>query len=359
MNRTDAPKKQPIAFGVNGPREDLPDTTPSGDNTASYNSGFPPITMTLKSAGGLPPKGQDMNQILYELSSLSRWASSGAINSYDAEFSTAISGYPSGAVLLGDDGKTIYASTINANTNNPNSSTVGWSTFPAFLGLADSTGTVGRLLNIVDFTSSGTYTPNPLAKFIIVIVTGGGGGGGGSLYTDSTHVSVGGGGGGGGTAVSKLKISDITATVAVTVGSAGVGGSSSAIATSGGASSFGAYLTGDGGGFGSAGTAIAVGSNAMTYNGGGSTSSNGNLDNRRGGSGGIGLVCQTNYESGGGGSSYWGAGGVPIAGQGSATAGVSGYRGSGGSGGLSVISTATVMNGGNGGSGFVRIWEYA
>ena len=97
----------------------------------------------------------------------------------------------------------------------------------------------------------------------------------------------------------------------------------------------------------------------MTYNGGGSTSSNGNLDNQRGGSGGVGLVCQTNYESGAGGSSYWGAGGVPIAGQGSATAGDSGSRGSGGSGGLSVISTAVVMNGGNGGAGFVRVMEFA
>ncbi|EMR9403187.1 hypothetical protein [Shigella boydii] len=139
MNRTDAPKKQPIAFGVNGPREDLPDTTPSGDNTASYNSGFPPITMTLKSAGGLPPKGQDMNQILYELSNLSRWASSGALNSYDAAFSTAISGYPKGSVLLGNDGTTIYVSTIDANTNDPNTATTGWlnlSKLTAIAGLA-------------------------------------------------------------------------------------------------------------------------------------------------------------------------------------------------------------------------------
>lgn len=94
MNRTDAPKKQPVIFAVNGPREDLPDTTPAGDNTASYNSGFPPITMTLKSAGGLPPKGQDVNQILYELSAISRWFSAGALNTYDSAFATAVNGYP-------------------------------------------------------------------------------------------------------------------------------------------------------------------------------------------------------------------------------------------------------------------------
>lgn len=137
MNRTDAPKKQPIAFGVNGPREDLPDTTPSGDNTASYNTGFPPITMTLKSAGGLPPKGQDMNQILYELSNLARWASSGALNSFDATFATSIGGYPSGALVISDDLTKIYASIADANTNNPNSSTTGWKDLISYLGLSD------------------------------------------------------------------------------------------------------------------------------------------------------------------------------------------------------------------------------
>lgn len=126
MNRTDAPKKQPIAFGVNGPREDLPDTTPSGDNTASYNSGFPPITMTLKSAGGLPPKGQDINQILYELSALCRWTSSGALNAFDSAFASSIGGYPSGAFVLGNDLKTIYRCTIDGNTADPNSITTGW-----------------------------------------------------------------------------------------------------------------------------------------------------------------------------------------------------------------------------------------
>lgn len=130
MNRTDSPKKQPIVFGVNGPREALPDTTPSGDNTASYNSGFPPITMTLKSAGGLPPKGQDMNQILYELSGLARWSSAGAMNTYDSAFATSIGGYPSGAFILGDDLKTVYRCTLNGNLNNPNSTSTGWEKQP-------------------------------------------------------------------------------------------------------------------------------------------------------------------------------------------------------------------------------------
>lgn len=135
MNRTDAPAKQPKPFGINGQREPILPTTPAGDNTASYESGFPPITMILKSAGGLPPKGQDVNQILYELSALCRWASSGALNSYDATFSTGIGGYPKGSVLLSDDGSNIFISTSDANIENPNLSNNGWLNLFAFLGL--------------------------------------------------------------------------------------------------------------------------------------------------------------------------------------------------------------------------------
>ncbi|HHL2521450.1 TPA: hypothetical protein ACQ31R_001319 [Yersinia enterocolitica] len=142
MNRTDDPKKQPVPFGVNGPREDIGPTTPTGDNSASYNSGFPPITMLLKAAGGLPPKGQDMNQILYELSSLSRWNSAGALNVYDSTFGAAISGYPKGAVLSNSTFTGSWLNTTDGNTANPentNASLTGW--VPAFTyGTTDVTG---------------------------------------------------------------------------------------------------------------------------------------------------------------------------------------------------------------------------
>ncbi|EOU9561581.1 tail fiber protein [Cronobacter dublinensis] len=142
MNRTDAPKKQPVPFAVNGQREALLPTTPAGDNTASYNNGFPPVTMILKAAGGLPPKGQDMNQILFELSSLSRWFSSGALNSYDAAFSSSISGYPKGSVILSDDGLKIYISTSDGNTANPNSGGSGWKNLTDYLGLGLDSGSL-------------------------------------------------------------------------------------------------------------------------------------------------------------------------------------------------------------------------
>ncbi|EQC1605503.1 hypothetical protein ACY2PW_002524 [Salmonella enterica] len=137
MNRSESPTKQSKPFAINGQREPILPTTPSGDNTASYEQGFPPITMILKSAGGLPPKGQDMNQILYELSALARWSSTGALNSYDSIFSSAIGGYPKGAFLISDDGLSIYINNVDSNATNPNSSGAGWVDLYQFLGLND------------------------------------------------------------------------------------------------------------------------------------------------------------------------------------------------------------------------------
>lgn len=134
MNRTDSPKKQPVPFAVNGQRENLLNTTPAGDNTASYDAGFPAVTMILKAAGGLPPKGQDMNQILYELSLLARWSSAGALNTFDSAFAAGIGGYPKGSVLLSNTSSDVFISTVDANTSDPNSVTTGWLSLLNFLG---------------------------------------------------------------------------------------------------------------------------------------------------------------------------------------------------------------------------------
>lgn len=145
MNRNDSPKKQPVPFAVNGQRENLLPSTPAGDNTASYSDGFPPVTMILKAAGGLPPKGQDMNQVLFELSALGRWTSSGAINTFDQSFSTSIGGYPKGAMLIGDDAETPFLSTIDANNNNPNSSQTGWLSLAKIISVASLPGGANKI----------------------------------------------------------------------------------------------------------------------------------------------------------------------------------------------------------------------
>lgn len=131
MNRSDAPTKQGVPFGANGNRTPILPTTPAGDNSASYDVGFPTITMILKSAGGLPPKGQDMNEILYELSALARWGSTGAMNRFDSAFSSAIGGYPQDSQVISDDGNIIWRSLVDNNTNNPNANPSGWIPSPS------------------------------------------------------------------------------------------------------------------------------------------------------------------------------------------------------------------------------------
>ncbi|MBV6817800.1 phage tail protein [Rahnella sp. PD12R] len=215
----------------------------------------------------------------------------------------------------------------------------------------------GRLLNIQDFSASGTYTPFPGTKFIIVEVTAGGGPGGSTPATGATQVAAGAGGGAGGTAISKLLISAITSTVAVTVGVGGVANTSTT-GTSGGASSFGSYLSASGGAFSANATVVTQGDNQLTYNGGGGDGTSGNMDNIRGGCGVAGFVLKYGYESGEGGRSYHCAGGPSIITLGSNTPGIAGRRGSGGSGAFAG-NNASALLGGNGGAGFVRIWEYA
>ncbi|HHL9592769.1 TPA: hypothetical protein ACQ98W_002966 [Citrobacter braakii] len=143
MKRSDSPSKQPKPFGINGQREDILPTTPSGDNSASFESGFPPITMTLKSSGGLPPKGQNMNQILYELSALSRWSSAGVINTFDESFATSVGGYAAGSLVISDDLGKLYISTVDENNNNPNSNPTGWLDALSYLRLGAGAPAIG------------------------------------------------------------------------------------------------------------------------------------------------------------------------------------------------------------------------
>ncbi|EFI3629281.1 hypothetical protein GY509_000721, partial [Escherichia coli] len=85
------------------------------------------------------------------------------------------------------------------------------------LGLADSSGYVGRLLNMRVFTSSGTYTPTQGTKRIRVTITGGGGGGGGCQAYSNSETFFGAGGGAGGTVISVITVT--AASYSVIIGS--------------------------------------------------------------------------------------------------------------------------------------------
>ncbi|MGX5099857.1 glycine-rich domain-containing protein [Enterobacter cloacae] len=343
MNRTDSPSKQPKPFGINGPREPILATTPAGDNTASYDVGFPPITMTLKSAGGLPPKGQDVNQILFELSSLCRWNSAGALNTFDSAFSTSIGGYPSGSLVLSNNGKVIYVNKVDANTTDPNSGGAGWVDLLGFMGGP------GLYSNVVTFGTSGTYTWPADVKFIEVIVTGAGGGGGGCNATTTSDTYFGAGGGGGGTAFGLIRATDSGAgpgTYTVTVGLGGTGGSGAAPGSDGGDSVFMSLIGGGGKG--------AKRPTVDNTSGGTGGSASGGYQRAFGAFGQDGQST-TRSISGNGGGSFWGGGGIssnlaaPIA---------RGSIGDGGGGAYDMLFRGVSGSGANGGNGVVVIKEY-
>ena len=169
MNTTGLPKKQPVPFGVNGQREDLLSTTPAGDNTASYDAGFPPVTMILKAAGGLPPKGQDMNQILFELSAIARWLNAGASYPFDVTFASAVGGYPKGAVIPNSTGTGYWLNQTENNSSSPEAAATvntGWVPVDqygttAITGLAASSVTLTTLQAAKSrLTLTGTLTDN-------------------------------------------------------------------------------------------------------------------------------------------------------------------------------------------------------
>lgn len=212
------------------------------------------------------------------------------------------------------------------------------------LGLADSSGYVGRLLNTRVFTSSGTYTPTQGTKRIRVILTGGGGGGGGCQAFSNSETFFGAGGGAGGTVISVIAV---TATsYSVVIGSGGTGGSGATIGNRGGDSKFASLITAPGG-QGAGKTTV-----TNTGGGGGGTPSTGDIRISGGdgddGQAGAFPVC------GGGGASYWGGGGRAAVGGGSNGL----ARGSGGGGAYDNGYTGTVMRGGRGADGICIIEEF-
>jgi len=295
--------------------------------------------VTLDQTGGKPPM-EWMNGALNRADKNQQYQSmTGVHYAFNEEYSAAIGGYPLGAVLLGTDGQTMWQSTVDANTTDPDSAEAsGWQK-------ANKTFSI----NTQVFTSSGTYTPSSGLVYAIVEVIGGGGGGG-AAGTNTGIASVGGGGAAGGYCKKVISASDIGSSVTVTVGR---GGASS---VDGGASSFGSFMTANGGGRGATGIANTLGGST---GGGGGASSGGDV-NGYGAHGGMGWWPNINVgASGAGGDSVYGQGGAPriLGGNASQTGGSAMGRGAGGGGGAG-SGAVSAAAGGAGSDGIVIVTEY-
>jgi hypothetical protein len=204
-------------------------------------------------------------------------------------------------------------------------------------------------LDYQEFTADGTWTKPAFASAtsrIYVELIGGGGGGGGGARVAAAGTATGGAGGGAGNSQNRwIRSTDLTSTVAITIGLGGAGGAGGASEPSagsngvaGGNTSFGSYLTSYGGGYGSGGS--------LTQNSGGgggggwagagtngapnATGTGGTGGGSNGGNGIAGSSANSNTTGGAGGSgcpiasgvATVGGGGNIVAGGGSAGGGV-------------------------------------
>lgn len=131
MQSSNIPAKIPLPFAyAAGPsyKNTIPTASQIGitNGKASLTDGFPPLTFTALSAGGVPPFGADFNGILNEVTAIQQWQNAGGFFPYDLVFSTAIGGYPKGAILQAANFAGLWTNTVENNTTNPDTGGAGW-----------------------------------------------------------------------------------------------------------------------------------------------------------------------------------------------------------------------------------------
>lgn len=224
------------------------------------------------------------------------------------------------------------------------------------LGLADSEGRVGRLINVRVITASGTYTPSAGTKSVVAEIQGGGGAGGGSLGSVPTQASAGTGGNAGAYILHRFTTPPSGITVTIGAGGMGVPGANG---NPGGNTSFGSMTAPGGAG----GIYYAPQTPPLfSFNNSSSvTPTGGNLVNKAGQRGDPATVTSPLYGgSGDGGASLLGGGGdgrgvVAVSSNGNTATGY----GAGGGGATSGGGSGGNASGGNGAPGVVIVWECA
>lgn len=165
MQLSNTPGKLLLPFAAVGGKNTIPVDSQIGivAGKASLSDGFPPLTRTPLSAGGVPPSGLDMNGILYEMSAVIRWANAGGGYAYDGTFAADanVGGYPKGARVMRSDGVGYWINTVENNETDPEdagAAAAGW--VPDYTsGAADVTMTNANV----------TLTPLEYGKQIVII----------------------------------------------------------------------------------------------------------------------------------------------------------------------------------------------
>lgn len=145
------PQFLPRAFAIDAAdptfRNTIPDTTAT-PGRASFELGFPPLTMTPVIAGGVPPFGQDVNGILYMLSTHAFAQQAGQAPLWSSDIATAIAGYALGTVLGSTDGSTLWFNIVAGNMTDPDSGgSAGWVPLKSY-GITTVSGVTGGAVTL-------------------------------------------------------------------------------------------------------------------------------------------------------------------------------------------------------------------
>lgn len=117
MKLNDKPRQLAVPFASTGDKNNIPDkatqqTKESGN--AAYDSGFPPVTMTPISAGGIPPHGKDFNGLMHDITAAIRYVQAGGLYTYNADFA-------------GVSTTAVWLNTIDDNLTDPEGAdSAGW-----------------------------------------------------------------------------------------------------------------------------------------------------------------------------------------------------------------------------------------
>lgn len=166
MQSTSQPAKTTTNFASSGLVQTVPELASGAAGAeASFEAGFPAITMQPISLGGLAPIGKQFNKLYNLLFGYKQWQEAGGQATYDSAYSTAIGGYPKGAILARVDLNGYWISTAENNTSNPDTGGAGWISFnPDRLtttGGATGAFTLAPTASAVSYTPGDTY----LVKF--------------------------------------------------------------------------------------------------------------------------------------------------------------------------------------------------
>lgn len=125
MKLADLPTRFPIPFANNagvGFIAAVPTAhqVPSGDDAPpSLYDGWPGENFTPLAGGGFAPDGRYMNGLQFQTTSGVRWTQAGGPAVYNSAFSTAIGGYPKLSQLASTTPGTIWQSSADDNTTDP------------------------------------------------------------------------------------------------------------------------------------------------------------------------------------------------------------------------------------------------